>query len=467
MQLQMILPRLFSIIVLSLWVLTSGVSAQTRVGTPPVTAFVNVNVVPMDSERILNEQTVIVRDGRIVEIGSSEQVKIPEGATRIDGQGKYLMPGLVDIHVHGLDDNEKTTDKELFLYIAYGVTTVEHRRGQTQLLKLRELIKTGGNFFAPTLYVSSPFIFGEKSLTRSGDTHDTPEAARKAVAEYAKDGYDSLKVYGDWKQEPYEALIDEAAKQKIPVAGHFARNLPLDLNLRARLEVAHAEEYLYTYFFKVAKGDWTKRESLIPEVAKATKVAGVYVTATLTSYRGIGLVAGDDTFQQLLKTPELKYIPKSNRDRLTSDRNGYRKQFKNEDGAVFAGLTVFLKKLIKGMQDEGVKILLGTDASFEAQSFTIPGLSAQDELRELVEAGLTPYQAILAGTRNAAEALNGSNEFGTVSTGKRADLILIEGNPFEDINQVSKQSGVMVRGRWHSRAEIQKRLDELAASFAN
>ena len=231
--------------------------------------------------------------------------------------------------------------------------------------------------------------------------------------------------------------------------------------------MAHAEEYLYTYFFKVAKGDWTKRESLIPEVAKATKVAGVYVTATLTSYRGIGLVAGDDTFQQLLKTPELKYIPKSNRDRLTSDRNGYRKQFKNEDGAVFAGLTVFLKRLIKGMQDEGVKILLGTDASFEAQSFTIPGLSAQDELRELVDAGLTPYQAILAGTRNAAEALNGSSEFGTVSAGKRADLILIEGNPFADINQVSKQSGVMVRGRWHSRAEIQKRLDELASSFAN
>jgi hypothetical protein len=367
----------------------------------------------MDSERILKGQPLSCAMC-IIEIGAAEQVKIPQGATRIDGQGKYLMPGLVDMHVHGLDDNEKTTDKELFLYIAYGVTTVEHRNGKSKLLKLRELIKNGGNFFAPTLYRSSPFIFGEKSLTPFGDTHDTPDAARKAVAEYAKDGYDSLKVYGDWKQEPYLALVDEAAKQKIPVAGHFARNLPLDLNLRGRLEVAHAEEYIYTYFFKVAKGDWTKRESLIPEVAKATKEAGVYVTATLTSYRGIGLVAGDDTFQELLKKPELKYIPKSNRDRLTSERNRYRKQFKNEDGAVFAGLTVFLKKLVKGMQDEGVKILLGTDASFEAGSFTFPGISAQDELRELVDAGLTPYQAILAGTRNAAEVLNGANESGTV-----------------------------------------------------
>jgi hypothetical protein len=421
----------------------------------------------MDSERILKGQTVIVRDGRISEIGAADQVRIPEGATRIDGQGKYLMPGLVDMHVHGLNDDEKTTAKELFLYIAYAVTTVEHRNGTSKLLKLRELIKNGGNFSAPTLYVSSPFVFGEKALNRSGDTHETPEEARKAVAEYAKAGYNWLKVYGDWKQEPYEALVDEAAKQKIPVARHFARNLPLDLNLRGRLEVAHAEEYIYTNFFKVAKGDWKTRESLIPEVAKATKDAGVYVTATLTSYRGIGLVAGDETFQQLLKKPEIKYIPKSNRDRLTSDRNGYRKQFKDKDGAIFAGLTVFLQKLIKGMQDEGVKILLGTDANFEAQSFTVPGSSALDELRELVAAGLTPYQAILAGTRNAAEVLNAANEFGTVSIGKRADLILIEGNPLEDINQVSKQSGVMVRGHWHDQGEIQKKLAEIASSFAN
>jgi hypothetical protein len=471
MQIQSLLPKLFTVIFISLLALSFPLTAQTpkdnRASLPPITAFVNVNVVPMDSERILNGQTVIVRDERIIEIGAAGQVKIPEGATRIDGQGKYLMPGLVDMHVHGLDDNEKTTEKELFLYIAYGVTTVQHRNGKSKLLKLREQIKNGGNFFAPTLYVSSPFIFGEKSLTFFGGTHDTPEAARKAVAEYAKDGYDSLKVYGDWKQEPYEALVDEAAKQKIPVTGHFARNLPLEVNLRGRLEVAHAEEYLYTYFFKVAKGDWTKRESLIPEVAKATKAAGVYVTATFTSYRGIGLVAGDDTFQQLLKKPELKYIPKSDRDRLTSERNGYRKQFKTEDGAIFAGLTVFLKKLVKGMQDEDVKILLGTDASFETQSFTIPGISAQEELRELVDAGLTPYQSILAGTRSAAEALNGANEFGTVFIGKRADLILIAGNPFEDINQVSKQSGVMVRGRWHDQAEIQKKLEEIASSFSN
>ena len=119
------------------------------------------------------------------------------------------------------------------------------------------------------------------------------------------------------------------------------------------------------------------------------------------------------------------------------------------------------------MQDEGVKILLGTDANFEAQSFTVPGSSALDELRELVAAGLTPYQAILAGTRNAAEVLNAANEFGTVSIGKRADLILIEGNPFEDINQVSKQTGVMVRGHWHDQGEIQKKLAEIASSFAN
>jgi len=152
---------------------------------------------------------------------------------------------------------------------------------------------------------------------------------------------------------------------------------------------------------------------------------------------------------------------------LMSERNGFRnrKQFKPEQAAVFGGMTVFLKKLVKAMQDEGVKILLGTDASFEAQSFTIPGISAHEELRELVDAGLTPYQAILAGTRNAAEVLNAANEFGTVSVGRRADLILVEGNPLEDVSRVSKQAGVMVRGQWLAKAEVQKKLDEIAASF--
>lgn len=447
------LVKLFSVLFISLWAFNFFVTAQALKenldGGQQITAFVNVNVVPMDSERVLNGQTVITRNGRIVEIGAAAQVKIPDGAMRIDGQGKYLMPGLVDMHVHGFDDDEKTAAKELFLYVAYGVTTVQHRNGRSKLLKLREQIKSG-NLLVPTLFVSSPFIFGEKSLTLFGGTHDTPDEARKAVAEYAKDGYSSLKVYGDWKPEPYQALVEEAAKQKIPVTGHFARNLPLDVNLRGRAEAAHAEEYLYTYFFKVAKGDWAKRESLIPEVAKATSEAGVAVTANLSTYKSIGLVIGDDTFQELLKKPELKYVPKSNKDRLLSERNGFRnrKQFKPEQAAVFAGLTVFLKKLVKGMQDEGVKILLGTDGSFEAQSFTIPGISAHEELRELVDAGLTPYQAILAGTRNAAEVLNAANDFGTVSVGKRADLILVEGNPLENINQFSKQSGVMIRGRW-------------------
>ena len=151
-----------------------------------------------------------------------------------------------------------------------------------------------------------------------------------------------------------------------------------------------------------------------------------------------------------------------------SERNGYRnrKQYKSEQAAVFAGMTVFLKKLVKGMQDEGVKILLGTDAGFEVQAFAIPGVSAHEELRELVDAGLTPYQAILAGTRNPSEVLNAPNEFGTVTVGRRADLILLEGNPLEDVRQVSKQTGVMIRGRWLPQAEVQKKLDEIAASFA-
>src|SRR2546422_9361934 len=131
MQIRSLLIKLISLIFIIPATFSSSATTQAlkenRNGGHQVAAFVNVNVVAMDSERVLNGQTVIVRDGRIVEIGAAEQVKIPEGALRIDGQGKYLMPGLVDMHIHGINDDDKTVAKELFLYVAYGVTTVQHR----------------------------------------------------------------------------------------------------------------------------------------------------------------------------------------------------------------------------------------------------------------------------------------------------------------------------------------------------
>lgn len=410
-------------------------------------AFVDVNVVPMDEERVLTAQTVIVRDGRIAEIGPASSIAVPEGALRIDGRGKYLMPGLTDMHIHGLED--RLTD-ELFLYVANGVTTVRHLKGRSELLKMRQQLARG-ELLGPTLYTCGPIVFGDKK----------PDEGRRIVAEQAKAGYDCIKIYDDWSKEGYEALIAAANANKIPAVGHLARNLPLDVNLRGRTEVAHAEEFVYTYFMKESgRGEWAKRETLIPKVVEIVKPSGVAVTGTLVAFDYIGRVIGEETLRELANKPELKYVPKGRRARMSSDSE-YRNNFKPGD---FNGLRKSLalqKKLIKALNDAGVKILLGTDGSMQANFPVIPGFAVHEELRELVDAGLTPYQAILAGTRNAAEVLNAAADFGTVSVGKRADLILVEGNPLTDVANAARRMGVMVRGRWIPESEIQKKLTEI------
>jgi len=430
----------------------SPAAIQPQTPRHAVVAFVNVNLVSMEDDHLTPSQTVIVRDGRIAQIGAFASITVPDGALRIDGQGKYLMPGLVDMHVHGLEDH---LQEELFLYLANGVTTVRHLKGRSELLKVRQQI-AAGQLLGPTLYTCGPIVFGDKK----------PEEARRIATEQARAGYDCLKVYDDWSKEGYEALVAAANAAKIPVVGHFARNLPLDVNLRGRTEVAHAEEFVYTYFMKeTGRGEWARRETLIPKVVELMKNSGVAVTATLVAFDYIGRLINDETLRDASNKPELKYVPKGRRAKMTGESE-YRNKFKpNEFNSLRKSLTL-QKNLIKALNDADVKILLGTDGSLQANFPVIPGFAAQEELVELVDAGLTPYEAIRAGTKSAAEVLNASNEFGTVSVGKRADLILVEGNPLQDVANVARRAGVMVRGNWIPETEIQKRLSEIEARFS-
>lgn len=195
------------------------------------------------------------------------------------------------------------------------------------------------------------------------------------------------------------------------------------------------------------------------------KGSGVAVTATLVAYDHVGRLIGEETLRELVDKPELKYVPRGRRARMTSDSE-YRDNFKPTD---FNGLRKGLslqQNLVKALSDAGVKILLGTDGSLQANAPVVPGLAAHGELRLLVEAGLTPYQALLAGTRSAAEVLNAADESGTISSGKRADLILVEANPLTDVSNAARRAGVMVRGRWIPESELQRRLAEIAARFA-
>src|SRR5689334_13913872 len=209
-------------LLLTLLLTTSIAAAQTArtSSTANVVAFVNVNVIPMDRERVLRNQTVIVRDGRITTVGDARRIKPPKGAQTIDGSGKFLIPGLTDMHVHLFSDDDfpdRLAEDELKVMIAYGVTTIRLMIGTPEQLVLRAK-SAKGEILAPTIFAASPHLTGRKQPNCYLVT--TEAEARAAVARSKQDGYDFIKVTTFLAPEVYEAIIDEARKQNIPVVGH-------------------------------------------------------------------------------------------------------------------------------------------------------------------------------------------------------------------------------------------------------
>lgn len=381
-------------------------------------AFVNVNVIPMDSERILEGKTVIVRDGVIGLIGNNDQVQVPNDALIVDGQGKYLMPGLVDMHVHIQDENK------LLLLVANCVTGVRNtwsntskmlRFGFPDQLALRNQIEQGA-LFGPTIYIAGPV----------------------SVRWQASQGYqDFIKVYDHLSPETYQAIIETAREKDIPVIGRVPFAIGVDGVLTSgQATIEHMTGYI----------DPDAAEFLIPEAqldayAVKTREAGVWNCVTMSEYPKRNEIP--EGFERLQNQPGMAYVSPGTRlfspflYLMASKAHTY-------EGADYPeGIAELNRRVVAALHEAGAGVLLGRDA---AQAYHIPGFSAHEELAYLVEAGLSPGEAIKAGTRNAAVAMGKSDEFGTVEVGKRADLILLEAIPLLDVRNVQKRAGAMVRG---------------------
>lgn len=418
---------------------------------PSTYAFVNVDIVPMDSERIIRKQTVIVRDHTIAHIGPTRNTKIPENCIRIDGTGKYLMPGLVDMHVHLRDYAEQDMAALLQLYVANGVTTVLNLSGIPRHLALRERIAKS-ELFGPTIYTSGPFI------SRTTGSSPSPEEVEQAVIEQKRAGYDIIKIHGDFTRESYHKLFVIARREGMRVIGHAPRNLGIEVMIEERQDaVAHAEEYIYDK--NSSSRNFAEIEPRIQSIAKATARAGTWLVPNLTAYKNIGLQVADIT--AVLRRPEMKYIPSRIAQGWGPATNPYVNSSRMTNWQGFQARYAVLEKLTKGFHDAGVRLLAGTDAMNPS---VVPGFSLHDELHDLVAAGLTPYEALRAATANPAEFLKAKTRFGTVTEGKRADLILVDGNPLDDVTVVSRRQGVMIKGQWFSQSELQKRISEAVSS---
>ncbi len=463
----------FCLSLLLIFITLSTVISQNSVPAPKTDApqsiaFVNVNVVPMDRERVLPGQTVIVRDGRIAVIGPADKIKVPADAQRIDGRGKYLMPGLVDMHVHllpGAGTPEDLAGQQLQLLLANGVTTVRNMIGKPEHLALRDKVAKG-ELVGPMIFTAGPPLLG--------NTVPTPEAAERAVLEQKQAGYDLIKVHEGLSPEAYAAIVATAKRVGIPIAGHVTETVGLQRALAAhQTSIEHLDGYLRA----LVKSDAPEQappgqiflgpvlnymdEKKMPSVAQATKIASVWNTPTLALFR---LIVSDEKAEDLLKRPELNYVPAKMRAAFAQQVQGIRAEPAplNERQR----FTALRDALVRELRKAGAKLLVGSDSP---QFFLVPGFATHRELQSFVEAGLTPYEALLAATRNPAEYfaqfMNRPLDFGTVEAGKRADLILLEANPLDSLSNLQRRAGVMVHGRWLPQSELQHMLDQLAARY--
>jgi imidazolonepropionase-like amidohydrolase len=411
----------------------------------PQFAFVGVNVIPMDRERIIENQTVIVRQGRIAEIGPTARVKVPEGALRIEAHGKYLMPGLAEMHGHLPTPNQSEALAQTFLtlFVANGVTAVRGMQGFANQPALRDRIARG-EVFGPRLYLGSPAMTGQN--VRSADE------AERLVRKHKADGFDLLKVHEGLSVEAYDRIVKVAGEIGIRFGGHVANDVGIERALRAKQSsIEHLDGYLEAINLD------TVDDNAIKKLAVMTRDAGVWVTPTMALWQTFN---GRETPDSLRQRQELKYMPPQMIAQWAQQRNN---QLANIPAQQGQKVIEFRDRLLKALADAGAKIMLGSDAP---QLFSVPGFSLHREMQAMSKAGLTPYQILESGTRNPAIYLNAEKEFGTIDVGKAADLILLDENPLKDVSNVAKRAGVMLRGRWFARSELQRRLDEIAASYA-
>lgn len=426
----------------------------------PSIAFTNVTVVPMDRDGLLPDQTVIVENGRITAVTAASSARLPAGAIVVDGRGKFLMPGLAEMHAHVPSGNtpREVTDRALSLYVLGGVTTARGMLGDPLHLTLREQI-AAHTIIGPRLITSGPSL--------NGNSAPTVAAGRTAVETQKAAGYDLLKIHPGIAREVFDTIAATATRVGISFAGHvplavgwqraletrFATIDHLDGFVEALLRPAAPLTTAQGGFFGLALVDHLDT-TRIPALVRATRDARV---AMVPTHALIESWVDDTPADVLAARDEMKYwLPaqiqswKLNKENLL--RTG---PYSATQRANFLSLR---RSITKALHDGGVTFLLGSDAP---QVWNVPGFSVHRELEALVAAGLTPYQALRSGTMNVAEFYNEAASAGSVSVGKRADLLLLSANPLADVRNALRIDGIVLNGRWISGEERAQRLDAL------
>ncbi len=455
----------------------STLAAQNRAGSrgalaPGIFAITDVTVVPMTSDSVIRDATVLVRDGRIAAIGATRNVSVPSGARRVDGRGKYLIPGLADMHTHLYSDGE-TPDSlakyELGVMVANGVTATRFMIGTPEHFRLRREVEAG-RIVGPQLWLASPQFTGKEDVnSRVVTSHGD---ARRAVREMADLGYDFIKLTLFISPPVYDAIVREAKAQGIRVVGHVDPQVGVARALAAGQQIEHLDNYLESVLadsapmresvsdrglFKLK--NWESLDYVddakVEQIAGATARSGTFTCPTLVVFK-MAFALGQSE-EEIKARPDWRIMPADLRGLYLRAREKYWKNPATE--ARRMRWVEVRNRLVRAIVDSGGKIMTGSDTP---EWFFGYGWTLHRELESLVAAGLTPYQALAAATRNPAEFLRASKAWGTIEPGKRADLVLLTADPLADIRNTARIDAVSVGGRWLDAAERERMMQAAA-----
>lgn len=413
--------------------------------------FTNVHVVPMDEEQVLKDHAVVISDDRITAVVPMDGFQPPQDATLIDGEGRYLLPGLSEMHGHvpprqSEQFPQRYLDDTLFLYLAGGVTTVRGMLGHDDQLQLKDEVASGTRL-GPTLYLAGPSF--------NGNSVQSPEQARQMVQQHSEAGWDLLKVHPGLELEEFTALAEEAERLGMPFAGHIPQSVPLDRAMELGIRTI---DHLDGYLEFIDARDRVASDEELRSLAELTKQSGVGVVPTQALWAT--LIGAADP-EQLSQYDEVRYMPQSvvNGWQRYLDNAAESRYYSGESAAVHQQNR---QRLLQILHQEGVEILMGTDAP---QVYSVPGLGLKHELAMMEAAGLTPYEVLRTGTVAVGQYFQDQDTFGQIRPGHRADVLLLADNPLLNLSTLSHPEGVLVRGRWLDRDELDQGLAEIEAAY--
>lgn len=367
-------------------------------------ALVGVHVISMDQEIVLRDRTILIRDGTITRIGPVDRVDVPDDAWRPDVRGRYVVPGLIDMHVH-------LSRADLAAYLAAGVTTVRNMWGWSEVEAIRRDLASGA-VRGPRVFSAGPAIDGDPPVRAGADVVTDPADIQSLVGRQKAAGWEFVKVYQNLDRDVFLALAAEAVAQGLPLIGHVPTAVPFDEANAHMLSIEHLEGYDKALTGSRRQGfrSWLD----IGPGAAADMTALAEATATQGTWNCPTLIVADRVLGNGL----------SSTDRVRAVR---------ARGA-----------MVRALRDAGAFLLAGTDGGVPL----VPAGELAEELIELVEAGLTPYEALRAATIDAARFLGATGSFGRVAEGMEADLVILARDPLQDITSVRDPEAVVANGEW-------------------